>query len=158
MPHWLFFFTPAAFQNRLNIKIPIEILLCNEGDDSQILYNNELGASFQSLSNTKESSLCEISCYKKRLIFNWNLRHTPMKWNKSKNQSNFYNWNSIMNGNQNVIYFWNKMCMQSINYACIKRTSKKYIADENDTLHLKILFYSLWIKTHCNIISLRPRF
>ena len=79
MPHWLFFFTPAAFQNRLNIKIPIEILLCNEGDDSQILYNNELGASFQSLSNTKESSLCEISCYKKRLIFNWNLRQNEIK-------------------------------------------------------------------------------
>ena len=30
------------------------------------------------------------------------------------------------------------MCMQSINYACIKRTSKKYIVDENDTLNLRI--------------------
>ena len=68
MPHWLFFFTPAAFQNRLNIKIPIEILLCNEGDDSQILYNNELGASFQTSSSPKENSLCDISYHKKKVI------------------------------------------------------------------------------------------
>ena len=73
MPHWLFFFTPAAFQNRLNIKIPIEILLCNEGDDSQILYNNELGASTQTLTNNKENLLCEIDHYKKKVILNRNL-------------------------------------------------------------------------------------
>ena len=60
MPHWLFLFTPAAFQNRLNIKIPIEILLCNEGDDGQILQNNELGVSLSYMINHIESNVMEI--------------------------------------------------------------------------------------------------